>query len=188
MYKIVEFAKVLMKDFIVSLNKENIICVDATLGNGFDSLFLSKLINNNGTIYAYDIQQESINNSTKLFKENNVDNVIMNLKSHEFINEENIDLAIFNLGFLPGSNKEIKTNATSTLNAIKNLIPRMNKDNMLIIICLYVGHNEGLYESIVVDEYLKNLPSKEYLICKYQNYNRPTSPYFLTISLNKLKK
>ena len=70
MYKIVEFAKVLMKDFIVSLNKENIICVDATLGNGFDSLFLSKLINNNGTIYAYDIQQESINNSTKLFKEN----------------------------------------------------------------------------------------------------------------------
>ena len=94
-------------------------------------------------------------------------------------------MAIFNLGYLPGSDKTIKTNATTTLNAINNLLPKMNVENMLIIICLYVGHPEGLTESIIIDEYLRKLPSSRYLVSKYQNYNRPTSPYLLTISYTK---
>ena len=185
MYKIVDFSKVLMKDFINSLNKQNIICVDATLGNGYDSLYLSKLLNTNGNVYAYDIQELSIANSTKLFSEHNVTNIHPKLKSHEFIEENDIDLAIFNLGYLPGSDKTIKTNASTTLNAINNLLSKMNKENMLIIICLYVGHPEGLTESIIIDEYLRKLPSSRYLVSKYQNYNRPTSPYLLTISYTK---
>lgn len=185
MYKIVEFSKVLMKDFISSLDKENITCVDATLGNGNDSLFLSNLVKDKGTIFAYDIQALSLENSQKLFNEHNVTNVFMKLKSHEYIDEDNIDLAIFNLGFLPGSDKSIKTNKVSSINAIKALLPKMNKDNMLLIICLYVGHPEGIEESIVIDEYLKTLPGSKYLVSKYQNYNRPTSPYVLTVSYNK---
>ena len=185
MYKIVEFSKVLMKDFILSLNKDNIICVDATLGNGNDALFLSNLINDRGIVVGYDIQELSIENSTKLFKEQNINNVFPKLKSHEFIEEDNIDLVIFNLGFLPGSDKTIKTNKVSSLNALKNLLPKMNQDNMLIILCLYVGHQEGLEESIVIDDFVKSLPSSRYLVTKYQNYNRPTSPYLLTISYTK---
>ena len=188
MYKIVDFAKVLMKDFISSLSKDNIVCVDATLGNGNDSLFLSKLLNNNGHIYAYDIQEQALINSSILFKENNVSNVTMKLMSHEDIEEENIDLVIFNLGYLPGFDKSIKTNKDTTIKAIQNLIPKMNKDNMLIIICLYIGHNEGMEESLVIDDYVKNLSPSNYLVTKYQNYNRPTSPYILTISPNKLTK
>lgn len=188
MYKIVDFAKVLMKDFISSLSKDNIVCIDATLGNGNDSLFLSKLLNNNGHIYAYDIQEQALINSSILFKENNVSNVTMKLMSHEDIEEENIDLVIFNLGYLPGFDKSIKTNKDTTIKAIQNLIPKMNKDNMLIIICLYIGHNEGMEESLVIDDYVKNLSPSNYLVTKYQNYNRPTSPYILTISPNKLTK
>lgn len=188
MYKIVDFAKVLMKDFINNLDKENIVCVDATLGNGNDSLYLSKLLNNKGSIYAYDIQEQALINSNNLFIENNVTNVTMKKVSHEFIEEENIDLAIFNLGYLPGFDKTIKTTKETSLKALNNLLPRMNKENMLIIICLYIGHEEGMEESIILDNYVKNLSSSDYLVSKYQNYNRPTSPYILTISPNKMKK
>ena len=188
MYKIVDFAKVLMKDFINSLNKNNIICVDATLGNGFDSLYLSSLLNEKGTIYGYDIQEQAIINSNKLFKDHNVTNVITKLSSHENIEEDNIDLAIFNLGYLPGFDKSIKTNKETTMKAIKNLLPKMNKDNMLIVICLYVGHEEGFEESIVIDEFVKSLPSNEYMVSKYQNYNRPSSPYLISISPNKNRR
>lgn len=188
MYKIVDFAKVLMKDFINSLNKNNIICVDATLGNGFDSLYLSSLLNEKGTIYGYDIQEQAIINSNKLFKDHNVTNVITKLSSHEYIEEDNIDLAIFNLGYLPGFDKSIKTNKETTMKAIKNLLPKMNKDNMLIVICLYVGHEEGFEESIVIDEFVKSLPSNEYMVSKYQNYNRPSSPYLISISPNKNRR
>lgn len=185
MYKIVDFAKVLMKDFILSLDKDNIICVDATLGNGNDSLYLAKLIKNKGQVFSYDIQQVALDNSLELFIKENVDNVKVKLKSHEDIDETNIDLCIFNLGYLPGADKTVKTKKETTLKAIKNLLPKMNKENMLIIICLYVGHQEGLEESIVIDDFLKNLPSNIYLVTKYQNYNRATSPYVLTISYTK---
>ena len=188
MYKIVDFAKVLMKDFITNLSKEQIICVDATLGNGFDSLYLSSLLNEKGTIYGYDIQEQAILNSNKLFVENNIKNVVTKLSSHENIEEDNIDLAIFNLGYLPGFDKSIKTNKDTTMKAIKNLLPKMNKDNMLIIICLYIGHEEGMEESIVVDEFVKSLPSNKYMVSKYQNYNRPTSPYLISISPNKNRR
>lgn len=188
MYKIVDFAKVLMKDFISTIDKENIICVDATLGNGNDSLYLSKLINDKGHIYAYDIQEQAIINSEKLFNEYNIKNVTMKKKSHEFVEENNIDLAIFNLGYLPGFDKTIKTTKETSLKALNNLLPRMNKENMLIIICLYIGHKEGMEESILLDEFVKNLSPSDYLVSKYQNYNRPTSPYILTIYPNKKKK
>lgn len=188
MYKIVDFAKVLMKDFITSINKDNITCVDATLGNGNDSLYLSQLVNDKGHIYAYDIQEQALLNSQALFKQQNVNNITMKLLSHEFIEEANIDLAIFNLGYLPGFDKTIKTTKETSLKALINLLPKMNKDNMLIIICLYIGHQEGMEESILIDDFVKNLSPSEYLVSKYQNYNRPTSPYILTISPNKKKK
>lgn len=186
MYKIVEFSKVLIENFLNTLDKE-IVCVDATLGNGNDALFMSKIIQEKGKVYGYDIQKQSIVNSISLFEEHNATNIEIKLKSHEFIDEENIDLCIFNLGYLPGFDKTIKTNKETTLKAINNLLPKMNKEKMLIIICLYVGHSEGLEESIEIDKYLKELPSNKYLVCKYQNYNRPTSPYILTLSYNKQK-
>jgi hypothetical protein len=188
MYKIVEFAKVLMKDFISNLSKEEIICVDATLGNGNDSLYLAQLLNNHGHVYSYDIQEQALCNSSILFKENNITNVTMKLKSHEYIEEENIDLVIFNLGYLPGSDKSIQTNKDTTIKALNNLLPKMNKENMLIIICLYVGHNEGMLESLLVDQFVKDLSPSEFLVTKYQNYNRPSSPFILTISPNKISK
>lgn len=186
MFKIVEFSRILIENFLKNIDKE-VICVDATLGNGNDALFISQIIKEKGKVYGYDVQEQSIINSTTLFKENNITNIETKLKSHEFIEEENIDLAIFNLGYLPGYDKTIKTNKETTLNALKNLIPRMNKNKMLIIICLYIGHKEGLEESIEIDKFLKELPSNKYLVCKYQNYNRPTSPYILTLSYNKQK-
>lgn len=184
MYKIVEFSKVLIKDYLSKID-HNIICVDATLGNGNDSLYISQLIKNKGIVFGYDIQEQSIINSNALFKLHNTKNIITKLKSHEFIEEENIDLCIFNLGYLPRSDKKIKTNKTTTINALNSVISKMNKEKMLIIICIYIGHQEGLEESNALEEFVKNLPSNKYLVCKYQNYNRPLSPYILTISYNK---
>ena len=44
--------------------KENIkrgdFCIDATLGNGYDSLFLAQQISPHGRVFAVDIQQAAI--------------------------------------------------------------------------------------------------------------------------------
>ncbi|MFR5891097.1 MAG: class I SAM-dependent methyltransferase [Bacilli bacterium] len=51
---------------------------------------------------------------------------------------------------------------------------------------IYPGHHEGLIESKLIDAFSYQLPSNLYLVCRYQNYNRPFSPYIITISKNKL--
>ena len=187
MFKIVEFSHLLIKEYITNSNLNFIRCLDATCGNGFDTLYMASLLNDKGCVDGYDIQKIAIDNTSKLLSEKKITNVTLYCKSHDLINPTLYDLAIFNLGYLPGYDKTIKTNKETTLNALKNLIPRMNKNKMLIIICLYIGHKEGLEESIEIDKFLKELPSNKYLVCKYQNYNRPTSPYILTLSYNKQK-
>lgn len=75
------------------------IAIDATLGNGHDSLFLSSLFNK---IYAFDIQELAIKRSKKRLE--NIDNIDIILDS--YINFDNyifekVDLILYNLGFLP---------------------------------------------------------------------------------------
>lgn len=183
MYKIVGFSHALIRDFIK--NKDHVTALDATCGRGNDTLFIASLLQDKGTVDAYDIQEIAINSTKELIKENKLTNVNYFLDSHENINEELYDLSIFNLGYLPNGDKSITTNHDSTLKAIKKLTSKVVEKDSLIIICLYVGHEEGKLEADIIDEYCKKLPSKEFLVCKYQNYNRPTSPYIITISKNK---
>ena len=91
--------------------KKGDIAIDATLGNGHDSLFLAKLIldENCGFLYGYDIQKKALENSQKLLTDNLNNNNILNriklfLFSHENfenINHTRINLIVYNLGYLP---------------------------------------------------------------------------------------
>ena len=106
--------------------------------------------------------------------------------AHEAFIENDVDLILYNLGYLPTTDKKITTQVESTINSIKNAIEITSKKNdYLIIIVVYPGHTEGKIESDIIDDFVYNLPSKHFLVSKYMNYNRPSSPYILTISKNK---
>ena len=121
MFKIVEFSHFLITEYIKNSSLDTIRVLDATCGNGHDTLFISKLLNNKGNIHAYDIQKQAINHTLELLKKENITNVTLFHQSHEYIDPTLYDLAIFNLGYLPNSNKEITTNHESTLKAVKLL-------------------------------------------------------------------
>ena len=165
--------------------KEGCVAVDATCGNGFDTLFLSKLVGDTGQVYAYDIQESAITNSKNLTKDSN--NITFHLKSHEFIEESNIDVVLFNLGFLPNGDKSITTLKDSTLTSIKNLVSRFDENpNMHIFIVCYPGHNEGFLESEALLTYTKTLDSKKFLVTTYIPTNQKNAPFLITI--NKKQK
>lgn len=186
MFKIVEFSHVLINEYFKKYKHDDMVFIDATCGRGNDTVYMANLLNDNGHVYSYDIQEEAINYTKQVLIEKNINNATLKLKSHEFIDEDTIDLIIFNLGYLPNGDKTLTTKADTTISSLKKVINRicLNPD-MLIIIVLYPGHEEGKLESDLIDEYLFNLSSKDFLITKYQNYNRPTSPFILTISKNK---
>lgn len=137
--------------------------VDATCGNGCDSLILSKLCGETGRVYAFDIQPGALANAKALLREESVyDNVEFIWDSHDQIAKyvkKNIDACVFNLGYLPRADKSVVTKADTTLKALK-LAFELLKPKGHIIICLYLGHEGGRREYEAITAYINSLDPK----------------------------
>lgn len=165
-----------VNQIIVQNVKPNDLVIDATIGNGHDSAFILSLIPN-GHLYGFDIQESAITNTKKILKGNNY--TLFNI-SHEYMLdtlklENKISLIIFNLGYLPNSDKKIKTNYKSTIKAIEDSLKLLNNKG-IILITVYPGHKEGLEESIKINEFLKDINHSV-----YRNTDNPNAPYLITI-------
>ena len=99
-------------EMILSTNLENGLFIDATAGNGHDTLFLAQHIEKGSKILAFDIQESAILQTRQLLQNNDLaPKVTCILDSHANISnyleqDEYVRLAIFNLGYLPGSDKK----------------------------------------------------------------------------------
>ncbi|TFB13804.1 16S rRNA (cytosine(1402)-N(4))-methyltransferase [Filobacillus milosensis] len=180
MKQIIPFAHDILKESI----SEGDTVVDATLGNGHDSLFLSQLVGERGRVFSFDIQQEALDQSALLFQEHNVNNVDMVLKGHEFASDvlrekdiSSIEGVIFNLGYLPGSDKQIATSSSTTIKAINQLFPLLEPQRYIVIV-VYPGHSEGQAEKEELMQFLSGIPAKEADIVKYQMVNRSSGAPF----------
>ena len=172
------------------LNRVKLICekiikksdytIDATCGNGNDTLFLSKL---SKKVFAFDIQKEAIYNTQKLLLENNIKNVELINDSHDKIDkylkeyQKKITLVMFNLGYLPGGNKKITTNHKVVLNAIKKSLNMVNNKGIILVVCY--PHTEGKIESSEIIKYLNNNKIKYET---YYNTKNDKAPFLIKIN------
>ena len=160
--------------------KQNDLVVDATIGNGFDTLYLCNLTPK-GKVFGFDIQDEAIANTKKLLENKN--NYKLFKVSHENINtvlkdyNGKISLVLFNLGYLPNGNKKITTKVDSTIKAIQNSFELLNHKGV-ILVTIYPGHQEGLKESIEIKKLLKK---NEYKYKEYHNTDNKIAPYLIEI-------
>jgi len=157
------------------------IAIDMTAGNGYDSLFLAQIAKK---VYSFDIQDEAINNTLKLLEENNIQNVSVLKESHDLFDifvSEDIDLAIYNLGYLPSGNKDIKTSALIVINSLEKAIEHLNINGIIVIVVYLHNHDE----SLKISNFAKKLDSK-FDVMKYEVINKEQSPYIIKIS--RIKK
>lgn len=144
------------------------IAIDATLGNGYDTDFLSKKFTK---VYSFEIQEEACRN----YSERKNKNVIVINNSHHllkrYITEESVDCIMYNLGFLPGGNKEITTMSETSLSSIIEGLKLLNHGGLMTI-CLYRGHDEGKEEGNVIIPYLKELPKSKFGVMYHEFLNR----------------
>lgn len=165
-------------DYILNtLLRDKKILVDMTAGNGYDSLRMLKMQPNYEKIYIYDIQKEAIDNTKKLLDSYSYDNCIYLNKSHDDLSciEENVDFAMYNLGYLPGKNKNIVTKTKSTITSILALLKKLN-NGAIVIITTYPGHEEGYAEDIAVHDLLIKLDQKEFNVLKMEFINQKNNP------------
>lgn len=169
---------------IIDRKKDIKTAADLTVGAGNDSLYI---LENTKVerLYGFDIQKESQEKSKELIGDN--PRFIFNLASHDKIDQyvkENLDLAIYNLGYLPGGNKEITTQYQTTIKSLEKTLGLLNKGGS-IILTIYPGHPAGKVESEKIEVYLVGLDQKKYEIIKITYPTRPKKPpYIILIEKN----
>lgn len=117
-----------------------------------------------------DIQKKLVDN----YKKKDKGNVTLICDSHEYVDnyiKEDINCAMYNLGYCPGENKEITTRSQSTLLSISKML-QLLKSGGLITIAIYVGHNEGKKEESIILNYLETLPKDKYGVMLHEYINR----------------
>ena len=171
----------LHKHFILEHLSEGDVAVDFTMGNGGDTLFLSKTVGESGKVFAFDIQELALESTRAYLEENGAPkNYELICASHHRVKEP-IKAGMFNLGYLPRSgNKALYTMRETTMPAVEAAIELLAPDGALII-AIYPGHEEGALEGDMLREYFKGLSRFKICASEFHILNSPTSPYFYLV-------
>ena len=174
----------LHKHFILTHLKEGDVAVDFTMGNGHDTEFLSKTVGPTGRVFAFDVQEMALSSTSEHLKRTGCpNNYTLILDSHHNV-KKYVDVPIkagmFNLGYLPGSDKSVTTMRETTLPAIEAAIDLMARD-AIILVAVYPGHAEGEAEGKMICDYLSSLSRHKVCATRIQILNSPTSPFFIVI-------
>lgn len=153
--------------------------VDATCGNGNDSLYLATKYPNS-KIYAFDIQEKAIERAKeKCINCNNIEYICdshANIKSYAI---DQVSLAIFNLGYLPNADETITTEADETIKAIANILELLSSGGA-IVITLYRGKT-NLQETEQVMNYLRTINKDFFIVSMYDLINLNGNPFNVII-------
>ncbi|MDF1658448.1 MAG: class I SAM-dependent methyltransferase, partial [Verrucomicrobiales bacterium] len=150
--------------------------VDATVGNGHDTLFLASLVGPEGKVIGFDIQQEAITQTAERTAANG--QVTLHRAGHERMAEflsGSIQAAMFNLGYLPGGDKAVTTHSATTLAALSAATEFLSEGG-IITVALYTGHPGGSNEAGSVIQWARELPQDQYSVSKYEFINQRNSP------------
>jgi SAM-dependent methyltransferase len=149
--------------------------VDATCGNGNDTLFLAELVGPHGTVWGFDIQKESLETTNALLESAGCrDRVELIFDGHEHIAKfvtGPLDAVIFNLGYLPGGDKECVTRPRETVAALVQGAELLAPGGRICIV-LYTGHPGGTEEANAVESWASELSAKEFHAWHCRQMNR----------------
>ena len=172
-------------DFLAQVITKDDVVVDATMGNGYDTLFLARLAKQ---VYAFDIQEQAIEKTSQRLLEAGLTNVELLLQGHETVDQfvTEAKAGIFNLGYLPSADKSIITKPQTTIEALEKLCQLLVKGGRIAIM-IYYGHEGGDIERDAVLDYVSQLPQQEYTATIYRILNQINNPPFL-VMIEKLER
>ena len=162
--------------------------IDATMGNGGDTLALCELVGETGRVYAFDVQEAAIESTrTRLQSAGMLDRATLIHAGHERISEfisEPADAIVFNLGWLPGAQHGITTRVETTLSAVDQALEALAPDGVMTI-CIYPGHEEGARERDALIDWAKRVNPRRFDVLIKTYLNQPNDPPMM-LAVHKL--
>lgn len=176
MTKVTRLAHFLVQTHLVSLQHSFLVAIDATVGNGFDTLFLAEGMGEKGVVIGFDVQNMSIA-AEQLVLAGVQDRVQLLQQGHETMVQalteifadkfpssqiiSSVHAIMFNLGYLPHGDKSFTTRTETTLIALQQSAQLLAYGGILTVIC-YPAHDGGGDEAAAVLAWAKSLSAKEY--------------------------
>jgi predicted O-methyltransferase YrrM len=153
--------------------------LDATCGNGKDTVFLAGCVGARGKVYAFDIQEQAVTKTRELLAARGMaERVALFLEDHARLLDlvqEPLGAAMFNLGYLPGSDHGLITRPKTTLPALKGALSLLVPGGLVSVVA-YRGHPGGQEEANRVQAFLESLAQHEFSVLQYRFLNQANDP------------
>ncbi len=173
-------ARHLLKDRLVTART----VVDATAGNGHDTLFLAANSPGDAVVWAFDLQPEALEATGRRLAEQGLSGKCRLIcDCHRRVADHvdgPVDAAMFNLGYRPGGDHRFTTVAETTVAAL-GAITRLLAPGGIVTIVAYPGHDAGEEENTAVADFLATLPQAAFTAAAWRMLNQRNRPPILYI-------
>lgn len=162
------------------------VAIDATVGNGHDTVFLAHHVGASGRVYGVDIQASALASAQDRLDNAGVDApVTLVQQGHEELRKAipvshwgHVKIVMFNLGYLPGhGTKQVVTQPETTLAALTQALESLCPGGLISVV-LYRGHPGGMEEAQAVTEWLRELSPHDYSILRHDSTHQTNNPPF----------
>ena len=157
--------------------------IDATVGNGHDTCFLAEVAGSSGRVYGFDIQESAIETTRELLERSACTSWVELISAgHETMSAHipitlhgSISAVMFNLGYLPGSDKQVITCAETTLKALTMALTLLRKGGVLSVM-VYPGHPGGMEEAQEVRRWADQMEGQGHTVMMERTTANPSAP------------
>jgi predicted methyltransferase len=164
--------------------------VDATVGNGHDTVFLAGCVGENGQVFGFDIQAQAVETTRQRLQVHEcLPQVSLFHGSHalmaEFLPKHllgQIAVVMFNLGYLPGGDKTVITDTNTTLLALDAAYGLLAEGGVITVLA-YPGHAGGDRELVAVEAWCQRQEAAQQMRVEVFNssHHQPTAPLLLVL-------
>jgi tRNA A58 N-methylase Trm61 len=165
---------------------EGDVAIDATAGNGHDAQFLAGCVGATGRVLAFDVQEAAMRSTSDRLREAGLDERLeFHLASHarmaEFAEAGSVAAVMFNLGYLPGEDHALATEAAETMRALDAAAVVLKSGAVLSVVC-YPGHPQGVEEAASVEGWMNGRAADGWRVAKYSMVGTKAPAPFLMIA------
>ncbi len=160
------------------------VVMDATAGNGHDTLFLAERVGESGAVLAFDVQECAVRSAGERIAAAGLGGrVRFFVKSHAAISDHagpgTVTAVMFNLGYLPGGDHGQTTVPQETVRGLEAAAVVLRPGGMLTVV-VYPGHPGGAEEAATVEEWMEARSAEGWRVARYGALGtRRAAPFLL---------
>lgn len=160
------------------------VVVDATVGNGHDTVFLAGLVGETGTVIGFDVQEAALAKTRGRVPVALRNAVELHGLGHERMTEvvqTPVKAVMCNLGYLPGGDKALITQAETTVSALRQALALLAPGGIVTVV-VYTGHEGAREEADAVDEWIERIDRQRHrVVANGRREARKGRPYLVAV-------